>query len=238
MKKIILLFSFLLIITGCSSKKESLVMVTEAGFAPYEYYENNKIVGVDVEIAKEIAQKLKRKLVIKDVAFDSIINELNAGKASFAAAGLSVTEERKEKVDFSVEYSTSKQVIVIRKDSLIKSSEDLENKKITCQLGTVADLYLSDHYKEENISRHKKFLSAAQDIKTKKADALIMDYFPAKELIKENKELKMLDKELFSDTYAIAVKKGNKELLKTINEVLDELLAANKIDEYVIKHTK
>ena len=88
-------------------------MVTEAGFAPYEYYENNEIVGVDVDIAREIAAAMGKELVIKDVAFDSIINEVKSGKADFGAAGISYSDERAEEVDFTINYTTSKQIVVV-----------------------------------------------------------------------------------------------------------------------------
>ena len=160
MKKILLiLFSFLLI-TGCSNKNENeIVMVTEAGFAPYEYYENNEIIGVDIEIAKEIAKELGKELVIKDIAFDSIINELKSNKADFALAGMSITEERQKEVDFSVEYATSRQVIITLKDSKIKKPEDIKGKKVAVQLGTVADLVLTEDYDVE-LTRQKKILSS------------------------------------------------------------------------------
>ena len=116
--KIIILFSLSIILFGCDKKEDTLVMVTEAGFEPYEYIVgNNEIVGVDVDIAREIAKEVGKKLEVKNVFFDSIINELNSGKADFAAAGMSVTEERKKEVDFSLEYITSKQVIVVNKNN-------------------------------------------------------------------------------------------------------------------------
>src|SRR5574344_955893 len=105
MKKIILFIVIILcsfIITGCKKNSDEIVMVTEAGFAPYEFYVNNEIVGVDIDVANEIASYLGKKLVVKDVAFDSLINELNSDKADFAAAGMSITEQRKKSVDFSI----------------------------------------------------------------------------------------------------------------------------------------
>ena len=110
-------------------------MVTEAGFAPYEYYDNNEIVGVDVEIAKEIASALGKKLVIKDVYFDAIINEIKSGKADFALAGMSVNEERKKQVDFSNTYISSKQIVIVRNDSDIKNISQINNKKIAVKKG-------------------------------------------------------------------------------------------------------
>ncbi|MFA6777567.1 MAG: ABC transporter substrate-binding protein [Bacilli bacterium] len=203
----------------------------------YEYYENNKVVGIDIDIAKEIAQSLGKELVIKDIAFDSIINELNSGKADFALAGMSITEERKEEVDFSIEYAESKQVIIALKNTNIKTVSDLNNKTIAVQLGSVADTYVSENIKTAKIIRQKKFLTASEDIKSKKANCLIMDLLPATELVKNNSELTILDIELFTDKYAVAVAKGNNELLKEINNVLNELINSGKINEFTLNHT-
>ena len=143
----IIVLVFALMITGCGKKENELVMVTEAGFAPYEYYKDGQIVGVDIDIANDIAKELGKKLVVKDVAFDSIVNELKSGKADFAAAGMSITEERKKQVDFTIEYTTSNQVVVVRKDSALTNFSDIDGKRIAVQLGTVGDSYATENYK-------------------------------------------------------------------------------------------
>ena len=236
--KLFIIFGVSFLLFGCNKNDDKLVMVTEAGFAPYEYRDSSGIVGVDVDIANEIAAAMGKELEIKDVAFDSLINELNSGKADFAAAGMSISEERKKEVDFSIEYVSSKQVIVVRKDyNKIKSVNDLNGKTISVQLGRVAASYVSKNYKNSKIIRQKKFLSAAEDVKAKKADCIVMDELPAKELVKNNSELTILSIELFTDKYAIAVKKGNTELLNKINEVLEKLIEEGKIEEFVINHS-
>ena len=216
-------------------EKEKLIMEAEAGFAPYEFYEGEEIVGVDVEIAKVIAEKSGKELEIKDTDFDSIINEVKPGKADFAAAGLSITEERLEEVDFSIEYAVSKQVIIVKEGSEIEKPEDLTGKKVAVQLGTVADLVLSDEYPETELVQHKKYLLAVEDLKADKVDAIVLDSLPAQEIVNKNSELKILDKELLTDKYGIAVQKGNTELLEDINGVLQELMDNGKIAEYTIK---
>lgn len=236
--KLFIIFGISFLLFGCNKNDDKLVMVTEAGFAPYEYRDSSGIVGVDVDIAHEIAESMGKELEIKDVAFDSLINELNSGKADFAAAGMSISEERKKEVDFSIEYVSSKQVIVVRKDyNKIKSVNDLNGKTISVQLGSVADSYVNNNYKNSKIVRQKKFLSAAEDVKAKKADCIVMDELPAKELVKNNSELTILSIELFTDKYAIAVKKGNTELLNKINEVLEKLIEEGKIEEFIINHS-
>lgn len=227
----------LLMLTGCKKNENQIVMVTEAGFAPYEYYENGEIVGVDIDIAKEIANYLGKELVVKDVAFDSIVNEINSGKASFGAAGMSITPERLLEVDFSIEYVVSNQVVMVRDDSDI-TKDKINGKKIAVQLGSVADSYAEKNYKDSEIVRQKKYLSMVEDLKAKKVDLIIMDNLPAMEIVKENSGLKILDGYLFSDSYGIAVKKGNTELLNDINTVLRRLMDEGKIEKYIINHSE
>ncbi len=238
MKKCLLFLVMVLLLTGCGKNDNDLVMVTEAGFPPYEFYENGKVVGVDIEIANEIAKELNKNLVIKDIAFDSIINELKSGKADFAAAGMSITEDRLKEVDFTIEYIVSEQVVVVKNDSQINNIDDIKDKTISVQLGTVADQYVTKNYKEAKVNRLKKFLVAAEDVKNNKSDCIVMDKLPALELVKKNPELKILDGTLFEDKYGMAVKKGNKELLDQINKVLERLINEGKIEEYTVKFSE
>ncbi len=235
--KIFLILGLSLIMCGCKNNDE-LVLATEAGFAPYEFYDNDKIVGVDIEIGKAIADEMGKKLVVKDVAFDSIINEIKKGKSDIGAAGISITEERKEEVDFSIEYALSKQVVIVNSDSTITNPEEIFNKKVGVQLGTTADIFLSEKMNDKSITRQKKYLSLVEDLKANKVDAIVMDSLPANEIIKTNSNLKILDKELFEDKYGMVVKKGNDELLDTVNKVLEKLMEEGKIDSWTIEYSK
>lgn len=239
MKKIIVLLCMIMLVAGCGKKDDSkLIMVTEAGFAPYEYYSNGEIVGVDVDIAKGIAASMGKELVIKDIAFDSIINEVKTGKADFGAAGISYNEERAKNVDFTINYSTSKQVVIVKNDSGITNIGDINGKKIAVQLGSIADTYVSSTYKDASVVRQKKYLAAIEDLNTGKVDCVVMDLLPAEQILKTNSGLKILDGALVEDSYGMIVKKGNKELLNNINKVLEKLKNEGKIDEYIIKHTE
>lgn len=232
-------FICLFLVSGCSFKDDNkLILVTEAGFAPYEFYQNGEIVGVDIDIAKEIAKELGKELVVKDVSFDFLINEVKSGKADFAAAGISITDERKKQVDFTDEYTVSNQVVVVKQDSSITSFDEISNKKIAVQLGTVADLYVSDNYPDATLIQHKKYLSAVEDIKAGKADCLIMDELPAKEIVKANSGLKIMDGILFQDRYGMIVKKGNDKLRKQINKVLKRLIDDGTIEKLVLKYSE
>lgn len=236
MKKIMLLVMSILLLTGCKSDDNKLILATEAGFAPYEYYQDGEIVGVDIDIAREIAASLGKELVIKDVSFDFIINEIKSGKSDIGAAGMSITKERLEEVDFSVEYAVSNQVVIVPMNSKITSIDQISNQRIAVQLGTVADSYVNENYKDATVIRQKKYLSMVEDLKAGKVDLIIMDLLPASEIVKSNYGLKILDEYLFTDKYGMAIKKGNKELLDKVNDVLTRLMSEGKIEEYTIKH--
>lgn len=238
MKKIMLLVMSILLLTGCKRDDNKLILATEAGFAPYEYYQDGEIVGVDIDIAREIALSLGKELVIKDVSFDFIINEIKSGKSDIGAAGMSITKERLEEVDFSVEYAVSNQVVIVPMDSKITSIDQISNQRIAVQLGTVADSYVNENYKDATVIRQKKYLSMVEDLKAGKVDLIIMDLLPASEIVKSNDGLKILDEYLFTDKYGMAIKKGNKELLDKVNAVLTRLMSEGKIEEYTIKHTQ
>lgn len=239
MKRLCLIIFIMILMCGCTKKNENqLVMVTEAGFAPYEYYENGEVVGVDVDIAKEIAKYLGKKLVVKDIAFDSIINEVKTGKADFGAAGISYSDDRAKNVDFSINYAVSKQVVIVNNNSSITDVSGISNKKIAVQLGSIADTFVTEKYKNANVVRQKKYLAAIEDLKTGKVDCVVMDELPAKEIVSKNEGIKILDGSLTNDSYGMVVKKGNKELLDAINIVLQKLKDEGKIDEFIIKHTE
>lgn len=239
MKRLGLIIFIMILMCGCSKKDENqLVMVTEAGFAPYEYYENGEVVGVDVDIAREIAKYLGKTLVVKDIAFDSIINEVKTGKADFGAAGISYSEDRAKNVDFSINYAVSKQVVIVNNNSSITNVNEISNKKIAVQLGSIADNFVTEKYKSANVVRQKKYLAAIEDLKTGKVDCVVMDELPAKEIVSKNEGIKILDGSLTNDSYGMVVKKGNKELLDAINMVLQNLKDEGKIDEFIIKHTE
>ena len=238
MKKVIILILLLITMGGCKKNTNELIMVTEAGFAPYEYYDGGEIVGVDVDIAREIAKYLGKTLVVKDIAFDSIINEVKTGKADFGAAGISYSDDRAKNVNFSINYSVSKQVVIVSNNSNINNVNNISNKKIAVQLGSIADTYVTENFKNASIVRQKKYLAAIEDLKTGKVDCVVMDELPAKEIVSSNSGIKILDGSLTNDSYGMIVKKGNKELLDSINTVLQKLKDEGKIDSFIIKHTE
>ena len=134
---------------GNGGEKEKLTMATNAEFPPYEYVEGDKIVGIDAEIAALIADKLGMELEIVDVAFDSIIPGVQSGKYDMGMAGLTVNDERLEKVNFSTSYAAGIQAIIVKEGSDIKTVDDLAGKKIGVQTSTTGDIYASDEFGED-----------------------------------------------------------------------------------------
>lgn len=229
---LILILTF--IFTGCSKeKKGTLTLVTEAGFAPYEYYSNGEIVGVDIDITRKIADSLNMELVIKDVAFDSIISEVKTNKSDLGAAGISYTEERAKEVDFTINYASSKQVIIVKKGSNITGKDNLKGK-VAVQLGTVADSYLTENYTDIELVREKKFLAAIQDLKDNKVDAVVMDELPAQKLV--TSDMVILDEPVVIDNYGMIVAKGNKDLKDSCNKVITEMTETGEIDKIILHH--
>jgi polar amino acid transport system substrate-binding protein len=218
----------------------TLIVGTEPGFAPYEYMEGDKVVGIDMDIAQAIADAMGKKLEVKTMDFDGALLAVQQGKVDLVAAGVSVNEDRKKVMDFSKEYVNSTEVVVVNKATpAVKSVEDLNDKTIGVQQGNIADFYVSDeaNLKAKDIKRYTKFSQAAEDLKNGKIDCIVMDKYPAEELVGANDSLTFLDGTLFEDKYAIAVKKGNTELLNKINEVIDQLIKDGKIEEFTANHT-
>ncbi len=214
-----------------------LVMATNATFPPYEYVEGSDYLGIDVEIAGKIAEKLGKELEIQDVEFDSIIAGVQSGKYDMGMAGMTVTEERKQSVNFSDTYATGIQSIIVSEDSTITSVENLgPGTKIGVQQGTTGDLYASEDYGDEAITRYKTGADAVQALATKKIDCVIIDNEPAKAFVAANEGLKILDTSYAEEDYAICISKDNEELLTQINGALGELKSDGTIDGIVKKY--
>ncbi|MGL4345594.1 MAG: basic amino acid ABC transporter substrate-binding protein [Cellulosilyticaceae bacterium] len=204
--------------TGCS--KGEIVMGTNAAFPPFEYIEGGKIVGFDAEIGQIIADELGKELVIEDMEFDTLTAAVNSGKIDFAAAAMTITEEKSKQVDFSNPYFKSKQVIIVNEgDTSIAGPDDLVNKKIGVQLGTTGDLFASD-IEGAKVERFGKAAIATLDLANKKVDAVIVDEEPAKKIVANQAGLMIIEAPFIDEEYGIATKKGNTELVDQINKVL------------------
>lgn len=239
-------------IVGCGSKdsstsgtandgaqeKKKLVMATNPEFPPYEYRDGNDIVGIDVEIAKAIADDLGMELKVESMEFDSIIPSVTSGKADVGIAGMTVTDKRKKNVDFTDSYATSTQVMIVKEDNAeITKPDDLSGKKVGVQTGTTGDIYVSDQ-KNVDVSRFSKGMEAVQSLTQGKIDAVVIDREPAKAFVEKNEGIKILDEAYTNEDYAIAVKKGNTELVEKINASLKKLKDSGELQKIVDKYIK
>ena len=275
MKKIIsLIIASLMLITlccgfaSCNKDDNVLVMATNAAFPPYEYVEGGKFVGIDVEIAQAIADKLGMELQIEDVEFGSIIGGVVEGKYDMGMAGMTVTEERKQSVNFSNTYATGIQVIIVKDGSSITSLDDIfefnadgdpvalkdANIKVGVQQDTTGDIYSSSDISgwgfcdveedgtvtTDRVVRYKTGADAVEALKTDKVNMVIIDNEPAKSFVAANEGIHILDgdNEYAVEDYAICIAKENTELLDKINKALDDLKKDGTIDKIVSKYIK
>ena len=275
MKKIISIVMAIMLLCGavavfasCDKKGDTLVMATNAAFPPYEFKEGEDFAGIDVEIAEKIAEKLGMTLEIQDVDFGSIIDGVATGKYDMGMAGLTVTEERKQSVNFSNTYATGIQVIIVNDGSDIKSLDDIfvfddegnptalknDKLKVGVQQDTTGDIYSSSDVTEwglndvaedgttttDRVVRFKTGAEAVEALKTGKVDMVIIDNEPAKSFVNANEGIHILegDNEYAIEDYAICVAKDNTELLDKINAALKELQDDGTVQSIVDKYIK
>ena len=214
-----------------------LTMATNATFPPYEMTtDSGEIEGIDVDTAKAIAEKLGLELQIDDMDFDAALLAVQQGKADMVMAGVTVTDERQNVMDFTDSYATGIQSIIVKEDSDIASVDDLAGKKIGTQRGTTGYLYCSDDFGDENVVAYDNGLTAVQMLNNGQVDCVVIDNAPAKEFIAANPGLKLLDTAYVEESYAIGVGKGNTELKDAINTALEELKADGTLQAIVDKY--
>lgn len=225
-----------LTLTACGKKGDTLIVATNAEFPPYEYHEGNKIVGIDVEIAEKIAEKLGMTLQIDDMEFGSIIAAVQTGKASMGMAGMTVDEDRLVNVNFSESYATGVQVIIVKADSPIASLDDLADRKIGVQENTTGDIYVTDEFGDAAVDRYSKGADAVLALTTGKVDAVVIDNEPAKSFVAANTGLKILETPYATEEYAICIAKENTQLLADVNKALGELKADGTLAAIIEKY--
>ena len=242
--------------TTAADTKTTLIMATNANFPPYEYKEGNGYAGIDVEIATEIAKKLGMTLEIKDVEFGSIVAGVQTGKYDIGMAGMTVNDERKQQVNFSDSYAKGIQVVIVKEGSEYKSVDDFfvldaegnhtavkEGVLVGVQQNTTGDIYCSDTlenfgFGEDKVKRYSNGADAVAALASGKLSAVVIDDQPAKEFVKANEGLTILEGSYADEDYAIAVGKENSELLEKINKALKELTDDGTSAKIVAKYIK
>ncbi len=216
-----------------------LTWATSADFPPYEFIENEQVVGIDADVMAYVAEKLGLESSAENMDFSSVITAVSSGKTDVAASGITVNEDRKQSVDFSDPYVSTSQVVIVRFDSPIKTVEDLAGKNIGVQLNTTGDEYVTQNYTDATVERYGKGFEAIEALKQLKIDAVVIDGDTADKFIEADTsgDIVKLDADpLTVEEYAFAVQKGNTALLDAINSALAEMKENGKLDEIIAKY--
>ena len=219
-----------------------LTMATNAYFPPYEYYEGDKIIGIDAEIAEAIAKELGLELVISDMQFDSIITSVKEGSADFGLAGMTITPERLEEVDFSISYASGVQSIIVKEGSSITAVDDLYADgaayKVGVQLGTTGDIYATDDFGSDLVTQYTNGNEAVVALLGGDIDCVIIDNEPAKAFVEKNEGLTILDTSYADEDYAACFNQDNDELREAVDAAIQKLTEDGTIDAIIANYIK
>ncbi len=241
MKNVMRIFSAVLLVVSlaaCGGKEEKKVVYvgTNAEFPPFEYLEDGKVAGFDMELINEIAKDQGFEIEIKDMSFDGLLPALQTKKIDLVIAGMTATDERKKSVNFSHPYYVASQVIIVREDEqAVTGFDSLKGKKVGVVLGFTGDLVVSEMQGVEAMKYNAAY-AAIMDLKNDKVDAVVLDSEPAVNFANENEGIKVVDGEAEQEEYAIAVRKDDVELLEKVNAALENLKSSGKYDELIRKH--
>lgn len=236
------------LLAGCSSDSESLtleegklIMSTNAAFPPYEMTDDaGNYIGIDVEVAQAIAEKLGLELVIDNMEFTAALEAAQNGKADMVMAGVTVNEDRLAVMDFSDSYATGVQVVIVKEGSDV-TMDNLGEKMIGTQMGTTGFIYASDTpenggYGEDHVIAYDNGITAVQALMNDQIDAVIIDNAPAQSFVEANSGLTILEGEWVVENYAIGFQKGNTALVEAVNKALAELIADGTVQNIVDKY--
>ena len=249
MKKIAVILSMAMLVCGLAAcggdsakNSDTITFGTNAEFPPFEFVASNGVIGqydgIDMAIAKQIAEKNGMTAEIENMEFDSLLIALENGQIDAVIAGMTVTDERKEEADFSTPYYEATQVMIVKEDSDITKASDMEGKRICVIQGYTGETCVNDMgYAYEAF---KKGTEAVMELVNGKCDVVVLDSATASKYVNDNEGLKIVeDPEAFEgEQYAIAVKKGNTELLDKINKVIEEMLADGTISDLAVKYSE
>ncbi len=237
MKKILKVLKVLSIcvLASVSIYGKTLYVGTNAEFAPFEYLENGKITGFDMELVEEIGKIINMDVKIENMSFDGLLPALQMKKVDIVIAGMTANEDRKKFVGFSDPYYTAKQVLLVKEGSNIGSLEELKGKKVGAVLGFTGDLMISK-IKEINVERVSSSVGAIMGLKNEKLEAFILDLAPAENFAKNNKGLKIVSLDIEDEEYAIATRKDEIKLLEKINSALKEIKQNGTYEKLLSKY--
>lgn len=222
-------------------KAGKLVLGTCADYPPYEFIVmkdgKEQIVGFDIEIAREIAKDLGVELEIKNMDFDGLIPSLKTGKVDFVISGMTPTPDRMEEVDFSKIYYKAVQSVIVRSgdENKYTTPESLSSVKIGAQTSSIQEEIAKEQIKATSITSLGKVTELVLSLKTKKVDAIVVEYPVAKSYVDKEKDIALANVTVGDPDggSAIGIQKGNEDLVEAINKTLDKLMEGDKINELV-----
>lgn len=237
--KLIMISTIIFIaIIGCEKENKKLYVGTNAEFEPFEYREGGNIVGFDIELIGEISKLINKDIEVEDMAFDGLLPALQTKKIDLIIAGMTATEERKKNVNFSESYYKSQQAIVVNNDENgISTFDNLVGKEVGVVLGYTGDIIVSE-MANVKVQRYNATSEAIMALKSKKVQAVVLDYEPAKNYSAQNPELKLIETDSQSEEYAIAIRKEDTQLLNDINKALATLKENGTYDALLNKYFK
>ncbi|MDR1208820.1 MAG: transporter substrate-binding domain-containing protein [Clostridiales bacterium] len=229
---------------GCSGGGGYVTVATNAEFPPFEYIDNSGGIvenysGIDIAISNEIAKELGKELKVLDIDFEAVVAAAQNDRADFAAAGLTADDERSPIVDFSIPYYVAAQnIIVPDSDTAITSARDILDKRVGAAQGFTGEKVCRE-LGVSNLTTYKNGMQAVADLKNGKLDCVVIDSHTAVAIVARNTGLRIVtDADAFEqEFYAIAVKKGNTEMLNTINSVLERLMSDGSLDKFVVEYS-
>lgn len=243
MKKFIVFILIMVVAAGtlfAGGQKEdgSIVVGTSAGFRPFEYREKGEVTGFDIDLMKAIGEELGRDIEVKDMDFDALIEAVSTETIDVIAAGMTITDERKEKVDFTDPYFSADQAILVREDSDITVDDPTEINSADYTIGvqndTTGAIWVDENAAKAEIKKYGKYIETIQDLENMNLDMIVLDK-PVAEAFEKNRPAKMIKVIPTDEKYGIAVKKGD-PLLEDLNKALDEVRNSETWDELIAEY--
>lgn len=239
MKQIIaLVLALCLSAAAFGALADTVKVYTNPEYPPFEYVENDKITGYDIDLIEAIAAKAGFDIEVVATAFDSVISEVMNDVNAIGVSGISITDERKMNIDFTQGYINAGLIVIVKADSGFATVEDLQGKLIGVQLGTTSDFAAVEITGEANVAEYNSFINAVMDLQGNKIDAVIVDQPVGLAILSSlaDESLVIVDMGLQADWYGIEVNKSNPDLLAKIDAALAELVAEGFMDELNAKY--
>lgn len=215
-----------------------LVMMTNATFPPFEYLgDDGQPAGVDIDLAQKIADEIGVELEVIDMDFDLLVEALKNGKGDLVAAGMTRTEERAKSIDFSIIYISMGLKVVVPVGTDITSFDMLEGKNIAVQLGTTADIFVTDNIKDAEVLAFKSAVEAGNAVANGQADAAVIDLLPAEYMVSQKSDkMALMDGLISEEQTAMGIAQGKEDLLAVVDKVLQEQMDSGFVDESFDTH--